>query len=318
MRDRCLVNGVLRVVRIRWRLGVTGAAMLALVSIGIGGSAASAAGSPCGSTAAPRAHYQHVVVFVFENRTWSDVGGPGFGSMPYMHGLSSQCSFFNNWTETNTSQDSLTQYIGLTSGVNNPATVDDCNPSRACRSTDNNIFRQVRLAGGTARNFVEGASKGCSAKGNAAKHIPGLYYFGKYQVGVKMRSDHRSCKTEVRPLGELNVNALPTFALVTPNLCNDGHDCGNGSVDAFASSWVQRVINGANYQAGTTAIFVIYDEDHPTPNLLIAPTAHAGAITTPAGSHAALLKAVENMLGVPVMAQGQLPAAIDLRGPAHI
>src|SRR5207302_1736896 len=28
----------------------------------------------CGSTGAPPAHYQHVVIFSFENRTWSNVG----------------------------------------------------------------------------------------------------------------------------------------------------------------------------------------------------------------------------------------------------
>ena len=31
---------------------------------------------------------------------------------------------FANWTETNTTQNSLNQYIGLMSGVDNPATVN--------------------------------------------------------------------------------------------------------------------------------------------------------------------------------------------------
>jgi len=50
------------------------------------------------------------------------------------------------------------------------------------------------------------------------------------------------------------------------------------------------------------------------PNLHIAPTAHAGNITTIGiGAHAALLKTIEDMLGVPFMNQGQLPGATDLR-----
>ena len=57
-----------------------------------------------------------------------------------------------------------------------------------------------------------------------------------------------------------------------------------------------------------------YDEDHPVPNLQIAPTSRAGAITqTGVGSHAALLKTTEDMLGVPFVNQGQLPAATDFR-----
>ena len=67
----------------------------------------------CGSTAAPPTHYQHVVIFSFENRTWSQVG-LGYSPMtaPYLHSLASQCSYFADWTETNTGQNSLTQYIG--------------------------------------------------------------------------------------------------------------------------------------------------------------------------------------------------------------
>src|SRR5712692_5647074 len=269
----------------------------------------------CASTAAPPSRYQHIVVFSFENRTWSGVGGVGFGAMPYLHSLATSCSYFSDWTETNTSQNSLTQYIGETSGVNNPATVNDCNPSATCRSTDNNIFRQVRLAGGTARNYVEGATTGCSASGNGADHIPDLYYYGTYtdNSGVT-HNDHDFCSTEVRPYTEFDVNNLPTYAFITPTLCNDGDDCNNSTVNAWASTNVQKVLNSASYLAGNTAVFVWYDEDHPTPNIQIAPTANVGDITTTGiGTHAALLKTIELLLGLPVMQQGQLTTAADLR-----
>lgn len=283
---------------------------------GAGGSAgAGGTAGICDSTAAPPAHYAHVVVFSFENRTWSNVGlGFSATTMPYLHGLAAQCSYFSDWTETNTQQNSLTQYIGATSGVDNPNTVNDCSPSTTCRSTDDNIFRQVRLAGGTARNYVEGATTGCSASGNADKHIPALYYYGTYTDATGTHSDHDFCTTEVRPYSELDVNNLPTFAFITPTLCNDGHDCGDSVVDAWASTNIQKVLDSAAYKAGTVGVFVWYDEDHPVPNAQIAPTSHKGDITaTGIGSHAAMLKTIEDMLGVPFMNQGQLPAATDLR-----
>jgi hypothetical protein len=278
------------------------------------GSDASA-GSVCGSTTSPPAHYQHVVVFSFENRTWSNVGlGFSASTMPYLHSLASQCSFFSDWTETNTSQNSLTQYIGETSGVNNTSTVNDCNPSPSCQSVDDNIFRQVRVKGGTARNYVEGATTGCSASGNAAKHVPGLYYFGTYTDATGSHNDHDFCNTEVRPYTEFDVNNLPTYAFITPTLCNDGHDCNDATVDAWARTNIQRVLDSPAYQAGTVAVFVWYDEDHPTPNLQIAPTSHKGDITqTGVGTHAALLKTIEDMLGLPIMTQGQMAGATDLR-----
>ncbi|HVU03252.1 MAG TPA: alkaline phosphatase family protein, partial [Polyangiaceae bacterium] len=285
---------------------------------GTGGSGTGGSGGGtgvCGSTAAPPAHYEHVVIFSFENRTWSNVGlGFSATTMPYLHALATQCSYFSDWTETNTSQNSLTQYIGETSGVNNSATVNDCSPSATCRSTDDNVFRQVRQAGGTAINYVEGATAGCSASGNAAKHVPALYYFGTYTDGTGSHSDHDFCNAEVRPYSEFDPNNLPTYAFVTPTLCNDGHDCNDATVNTWASTNIQRVLDSAAYKAGTVAVFVWYDEDHPVPNLTIAPTSHKGQITTTGvGSHAALLKTIEDLLGLPFMNQGQLPAAADLR-----
>src|SRR5262249_30610501 len=161
----------------------------------------------------------------------------------------------------NTSQNSLTQYIGETSGVNNPNTANDCNPSTTCRSTDDNIFRQVRVSGGTARSFVEGAGSGCSASGNAAEHIPALYYYGTYTDSMGMTvSDHDFCSREVRPYSEFDPANLPTYAFITPTLCNDGHDCGDATVDAWAQANIQPVLDSATYQAGRTAVFVWYDE----------------------------------------------------------
>lgn len=274
----------------------------------------------CGSTAAPPPNYQHIVVIMEENRTWSTVGGVGFRDpdMPYMRSLAKGCTTFTKWTETNTSQSSLTQYVGLTTGVDNHATVDDCAPSASCRSTDDNVFRQVRSAGGSARNYVEGATTGCSAKGNSAKHVPALYMYGTYRTGVDAHDDHSFCAAEVRPLTELDVGHLPTFALITPSARHDGHDCGNATVDAFASSLLSKILESPTYKAGGTAVMVLYDEDSPVPNLIIAPTAVAGAVATARAGHASMLRTWEEMLGLPVMRQGQLIGAISLRGPAHI
>ena len=262
------------------------------------------AGSICVGATAP-ATYSHVVVVVGENRTWNSVGA-GFSTMPFLRGLATGCAYYPTWNETNPNQNSLTQYIGLTSGVDNPATVDDCDPSASCRSTDNNIFRQVRAAGGTPRSFVEGATTGCSASGNAAKHIPALYYFGGSP------SDDSFCSAEVRPLTELDVNALPTFAFVSPDLCNDGHDCPNSTVDGWMNDFLTPILASADYQAGNTAVIVVYDEDRPVPNLLMSKSAHAGPISG-TGSHANLLLTIEQMLGLPTMPQGQLPSATSLR-----
>lgn len=274
----------------------------------------------CGSTAAPPATYDHIVVIVEENRTWNGVGGIGFADpqMPYLGDLGRNCRTFADWVETNTTQNSLNQYIGLASGTSNPNTVDDCTPSPTCRSTDDNIFRQIRRAGGTARSYVEGATTGCSAAGNAAKHVPAMYFYGTYTDGSGTHNDDDFCATEVRPLAEFDVNNLPTFAMIIPDLCNDGHDCVNATVDAWAAKTLQPVLDSASYAAGRTAVMVMYDEDRPVPNLLIAPTASRGISTIGGAGHAAMLRTWEEMLGLPIMGTPQVSGAISLRGPANI
>jgi hypothetical protein len=258
-----------------------------------------------------------VVVVMLENRTWSQVGGPGFGAMPYLAGLARACAYYQQWNETNESQNSLTQYIGLTSGVDNSRTVDDCDPSATCSSTDDNIFRQVREAGGTARSYVEGATQPCSVGANAAKHIPALYYRGSYADASGPHRDSDFCELEVRPLSELDPERLPTFAMITPNLCNDGHDCPNATVDRWLQGNLGPILASSSYREGNTAVFVLWDEDRPVPNLLVAPAAQPGP-RPGTGSHAAALKTMELMLGLPVLAQGQLPAAPDLRTTAPL
>jgi hypothetical protein len=254
---------------------------------------------------------------MMENRTWSQVGGPGFAAMPYLKSLAGRCAFYPDWNQTNHDQNSLTQYIGLTSGIDNPRTVHDCSPSITCSSTDDNIFRQVRQSGGTARSYVEGASQPCSAAGNAAKHIPALYYRGVYTDATGTHSDADNCATEIRPAQELDPNRLPTFAMITPTLCNDGHDCPNSTVDEWARVHIAAILAGNDYRTGTTAVFILWDESNPVPNLLIAPSARPGPSAGPA-SHTAALKTIEELLGLGVLTQGQLTTTPDLRASAGL
>jgi len=247
------------------------------------------------------------VVFAFENRTWNDVG-LGFGpDMPYLHGLGRQCSYFTDWTEADTGQNSLTQYVGQVTGAFQSGTVDDCSPSTSCSTRADNLFRQARRSGLVAINYVEGATTDCSASGNAAKHVPVLYLWGA--------DDRAHCAEQVKPFREFNPAVLPAFSFVTPTLCNDGHDCSNAVVDAWAKDHVQPVLESSAYRAGQVAVFIWYDEDHPVPNLWITPTAKAGAITTPGAGYASTLKAWESMLGLRCLATAC--TAPDLRTPAN-
>jgi hypothetical protein len=260
-------------------------------------SALASTSSPvlCGKAKPHPKRYKSIVVFAFENRTWEGVGGPGFGSMPFLHARAKKCAYFADWTETDTTQNSLTQYVGQVTGARQAGTINDCLPSPTCSTQANSIFRQARRAGLVAINYVEGATTGCSAEGNAAKHVPALYLWGA--------DDRAHCKEQVRPLPDLNVEDLPAFAFVTPTLCNDGHDCPNATVDAWAHDHIQPVIDSAAYREGKVAVFVWYDEDRPVPNLWITPTAAPGVHALTGAGFAGTLAAWESMLGLPCLAK---------------
>ncbi len=262
----------------------------------------------CGGSGTPPTQYDSIVVFSFENRTWSSVGGVGFGTaMPYLHSLGRQSAFFSDWTETDTAQNSLTQYTGQVTGARQSGTVNDCTPSATCSTTADNIFRQARAAGKTAINFVEGATTGCSAAGNAAKHIPALYMWGA--------DDQANCNAQVRPYSEFDPDNLPDFAFVTPTECNDGHDCANAIVDAWAQANIDPVLESTAYQEGRVAVFVWYDEDRPVPNMWITPTAVPGPLAVTGAGYKGTLAAWESMLGFPCLANAC--TAVDMRGPTN-
>jgi hypothetical protein len=267
-------------------------------------------GGTCGIPSPHPTRYSSVVVFAFENRTWSTVGGVGFGTgMPYLHALAQRCAYFTDWTETDTTQSSLTQYVGQATGARRPGTVNDCQPSTTCSTTANNIFRQARHRSMKAVNYVEGATTGCSNAGNPLRSftIPDLYLWGA--------DDRANCTAQVRPMSEFDPNQLPNFAFITPTLCNSGHDCSNAVVDAWAQAHVQPVLNSNAYRAGKVAVFIWYDEDHPVPNMWITPTAHSGALSTAGAGYAGTLNAWESMLGLPCLANAC--SAPDLRIPAN-
>jgi acid phosphatase len=260
--------------------------------------------------------HQKVVVFAFENRTWSDVGGAQFQSMPYTHSLAAQCSTFLHYTEPDVAQNSATQYVGQDAGSTANSVRDDCSPGPRCRSTQNNIFRQVRRAGLVARSFVEGPTANwCSAAGKAAKHIGALYFFGSYTDKSGRHNDHDFCSREVRPYKEFAPGRLANFSFVTPNLCNDGHNCGNATVDRWVAKNVQAVIRSAAYKAGKVTVFIWYDEDRPVPNMQIGLHANAGVKRTPV-DYGSTLRAWEDLLGVPHLAHAV--GAVDMRRLAGI
>jgi hypothetical protein len=283
---------------------------------------APASGGPCGTASASPRRYQHVIWIIMENKSYSAViGSP---SAPYETLLAHECASDTNWSDAGSQYNSLPNYIAMTTGqsgsVLTPFTCD-CAPSSSVSVTVDNIFRQVRTAGGTERSYAEGMSGSCSNSGTlyAPKHNPALYMRGG--------ADRAACRRDDIPMGSatvggfvdaLNSNTLPTYSLVAPDLCHDTHDspCGVATGDHFLRALLPHVLSSRAYRSGTTAVFVVWDEDSPIPNIVIAPSVIPGTTSSTPVSHYGLLRATEEMLGLPLL--GNAARATSLRTVFHI
>jgi phospholipase C len=271
--------------------------------------------SPCGGSATPPAVYDHVIWIWMENKPYHQVIGSS--QAPYETSLAEQCATATHYSSVGSP--SLPNYIGATSGSTHGIS-DDASPS-AHRISADNLFRQVRARGGTARSFEESMKGNCNLGTSgryAVKHNPAAYYVGD--------GDRAACRSDDIPLGSLqrgalrrdiDANTLPTFAFVTPNLCNDTHDCSVATGDRWLKQFVPVLLASDSYAAGRTAIFVVWDEDSPMPFIALAPTVPAGTVERAKVDHYALLRTTEEMLGIPTRL-GAAARAPSMRASLHL
>lgn len=239
-----------------------------------------------------------------ENHTWGSViGSP---AAPYLTGLARSCG--TDTAYASVGSPSLPNYLGATSGSTQGVT-DDGDPSEHSFDVDN-LFRQVRSAGGTERSFVESMPSNCglvSEGAYAAKHNPAVYFDGD--------ADRAACRTDDVPFTAfepvLASGQLPTYTSITPNSCDDMHDCSVSVGDAWLATWVPRILATASYRSGTTAVFIVWDEPTPVADVVIAPAVHPGTVLAVAVDHYSLLRASEEMLGLPLL--GRASSATSLR-----
>ena len=257
---------------------------------------AGAAGNGCGIKSRPPATFAHVIWIWMENHSYRQIIGSS--SAPYINSLARSCGLATNYTAI--THPSLPNYIAATSGET-WAIIDDNSPSSHPLRVDS-IFQQARSAG----SYEESMPSHCALTGSGAyavKHNPEAYY-------TLMRA---ACRANDVPLGTsasgalltaLNTGTLPAFSFVTPNLCNDTHDCSIQGGDAWLRSWVPRITESATYRAGRTVLFITWDEDdgsdgNHVATIIVSPYTKPGTTSATSFTHYSLLRTTEELLGIP-------------------
>jgi hypothetical protein len=268
----------------------------------------------CGSTAQAPAVYQHVVWIWMQNKRYTSVVGDG--SAPYVNRLAAACGLATDYASQ--VHRSLPNALAATSGGTQGVTTNSA--PAAFRIDVDNIFRQVRAAGGTARSYVEGMSRNCvldAAGLYDPKHNPAAYFTGSDDRAACLRDD----VPFARFTDDLAASALPTFSFISPDLCNSTHDCPVETGDRWLQEVVGAIARSRQYASGSMAVVIAWDEGGDatglrTPLLVMAPSVTAGVRIDGRFDHYSLLRTTENMLGLPYL--GGAAQAAGFRGPFHL
>jgi hypothetical protein len=176
------------------------------------------------------------------------------------------------------------------------------------------LATQLKTAGLEWRSYQEGLPAACPISSSgfyAAKHDPFVFFTDI--SGSPPSASNTYCgahhKAYTSFAGDLAGGTMPAYVFITPNLCNDMHGaigCPSGSDitrgDTWLSNELPRIVTYA--MAHNSIIYVIWDEgstNQTIPFFAIGPHVKTG-MTPVVYSHSALLKSVEEQLGVPVLA----------------
>ena len=244
-----------------------------------------------------------------ENHTEAEVVGSA--QAPFETALAHSCATATRWSAVG--KPSLPNYLGATSGTTS-GIHDDASPD-AHPLTIDNLFRQVRASNHNERSYEESMPGPCALSSSgryAVRHNPAAYYQGA--------DDRAACGSDDVPLGttaagalhdDLMADRLPQLSVITPDLCDDTHDCAVSAGDQWLSAWVPLVTASPAYRRGRTVVFVVWDEPTPLANIVVGPSVRPGTTVTAPVDHYSLLRTTEEMLGLPLLAGAR--GAADLR-----
>ena len=284
-------------------------------------SVAAVRARPCGLQAAAHPRIREVIWIWMENRSFDQAM-----AKPSMRTLAHDCGLATNYH--NVTHGSLVNYLAATSGRLLP--FRPACETWACPQTSSSLFEQLQSHHRSWRGYEEAMPGHCQlhASGSyAVRHNPAAYY-----VHVRPR-----CRTWDVPLGgvrsgafahDLATDHLPSFALVTPDLCDDMHSCHAAVGDAWLQDWLPRIFTSRAYRSGQAVVFLTWDEGEAAPPapcqgpedprchvamLVMSTYTRPGTVSDRLFTHFSLLRTTELLLRLAPL--GAAATAPDLRAP---
>jgi len=272
----------------------------------------------------PRSTSSHLLVIAMENEEDTSILGnpaaPYANALIRRYGLATQSFAIGH--------PSLPNYLALTSGSTQGVT-SDCTE---CHVHARNIIDQLEAARISWKAYLEDQPtpcfKGSAAGGYAKKHNPFIYYD---DIAQSARRCHKLVGFE-QLAADLRSGSLPTYGWISPNLCDDGHDCGVSGGDRFLARAVPALLR----ELGPHGFLVLtWDEGSSDQGccgevaqgghiatIVAGPDVRRGAREGVVVDHYGVLGTIEEALGLPALAGAGNPRSGRLTAlfarPPHV
>lgn len=253
----------------------------------------------------PVPSFSHIFLILMENRGPSQVLSGV--QTPYLEALARRYSV--ETADYGVRHPSLPNYLALTSGSTDGVT-SDCS---VCYVHVPNLAGELSRAHVSWDAFLEGLPGRGSLTAvdwpalYAGKHDPFRYYTDVRNASALR--DHLQPLTNLWPrLRARTGNAVPRFVWITPDLCHDMHSCPAFAGDLWLRIVLPRILASAAYRDGGV-VFITWDEGNGTtpgapgeggrvPLIAISPSSRPGGRLSTPVSHYALLRTIQDALGV--------------------
>jgi hypothetical protein len=231
--------------------------------------------------------FDHIVVVILENKHRSSVMGSG--QAPYLDKLAAKgASMTHSYGVTHPSQPN---YLALFSGSTQGVTSNAC-PQHFRKA--NNLGHQLRKSGlsfvGYAESLPKTGFRGCSSGRYERKHNPWVNF------GTLPASTNRPFSDFPR-----DYRKLPTVSFVSPNMCNDMHDCSIRTGDRWMKKHFDRYARWAPRH--NSLLVVTFDENaggtvKSIPTIIVGTNVRPGVYAERL-NHYNLLRTIEDAYGLP-------------------
>lgn len=267
------------------------------------------------------ATYKHVIVIMMENHSYPQLIGQS--DAPFINQVAKSCGVATNYH--NVTHLSWANYIAITNGQN-PTCI-------GCKVAGPSVFTQA----GSWSGYAEAMANPCAYTGTtiyARPHNPATYYTALIPT-CRQRDINLGSTGSGALYNALADGTLARYTMITPNLCDDMHNCGVATGDSWLRSWIGLITNSQLYQSGQVVVFVTRDEgwdlNGSTPRageyclgnttdpschvalLALSPYISAGRHVATLFSHYSLLKTTEQLLGLPLLGHANDASTISMR-----